>query len=49
MQEHKGTVILASHDRDLISTMATKIVAFENDGIHVFEGTLDEYLASKGE
>lgn len=48
LEEYKGTVILASHDRDLISTVAKKIIAFENDGIHIFDGPLEEYLASKG-
>lgn len=47
LEEYKGSVIVASHDRDLISTVATKIIAFEEDGIHVFDGKLDEYLASK--
>jgi ATPase subunit of ABC transporter with duplicated ATPase domains len=47
LAEYKGTVVVASHDRDLISTVANKIIAFEPNGIHVFQGTLDEYLASK--
>ena len=47
LEEYKGSVIVASHDRDLISTVAKKIIAFEADGIHVFDGTLDEYLAKK--
>jgi ATPase subunit of ABC transporter with duplicated ATPase domains len=47
LSEYKGTVIVASHDRDLISNVATKIVAFEADGIHLFDGNLDEYLVSK--
>lgn len=45
LNEYKGTVIVASHDRDLLSTVATKIIAFEADGIHIFNGTLEEYLA----
>lgn len=48
LNEYKGTVVVASHDRDLIGKVATKIIAFEEDGIHVFGGTLDEYLAKKG-
>lgn len=44
LAEYKGTVIVASHDRDLIDTVATKIIAFEPDGLHVFEGHLEEYL-----
>lgn len=47
LQEYKGTVIVVSHDRDLIHTVASKIIAFEQDGIHVFDGPLDEYLKSK--
>lgn len=47
LEEYKGSVVVASHDRDLISTVATKIIAFEQDGIHIFDGTYDEYLASK--
>ncbi|MFI0434441.1 MAG: ABC-F family ATP-binding cassette domain-containing protein [Parachlamydiaceae bacterium] len=47
LEEYKGTVIVASHDRDLISTVATKIFAFEEDGIHIFDGHLDEYLEAK--
>lgn len=44
LEEYKGTVIVASHDRDLISTVANKIIAFEKNGIHVFNGTYEEYL-----
>ena len=47
LNEYKGTVLVASHDRDLIGTVAKKIIAFEADGIHIFDGTLDEYLARK--
>lgn len=44
LEEYKGTVIVASHDRDLISTVATKIIAFETHRIHIFDGTLEEYF-----
>lgn len=47
LEEYKGSVIVASHDRDLISTVANKIIAFEEDGIHFFDGNLEEYLAKK--
>src|SRR5262249_48221492 len=47
LNEYKGTVVLVSHDRDLISNVATKIIAFEKDGMHYFDGPLEEYLASK--
>jgi ATPase subunit of ABC transporter with duplicated ATPase domains len=47
LSEYKGSVVVASHDRDLISRVATKIIAFEDDGIHIFDGPLDEYLSRK--
>jgi len=44
LEEFKGTIIMASHDRDLINGFATKLIAFENHGISTFDGKLDEYL-----
>lgn len=46
LEDFKGTVIMASHDRVLLDEVATKIVAFEEDGIHIFHGPLEEYLSS---
>ncbi|MBA3957764.1 MAG: ABC-F family ATP-binding cassette domain-containing protein [Parachlamydiaceae bacterium] len=47
LSEYKGTVIVVSHDRDLIGTVANKLFYFENNQIHLFDGPLEEYLASK--
>lgn len=47
LAEYKGSVIVASHDRDLIGQVANKIIAFEEDGIHFHDGNLDDYLATK--
>jgi ATPase subunit of ABC transporter with duplicated ATPase domains len=47
LSDYKGTVILASHDRDLIDNVATKIIAFESDGIHIHDGSLEEYFSYK--
>ncbi len=47
LNEYKGTVITVSHDRDLIEHFATKIIAFEKDGIRVFNGNLSAYFESK--
>jgi ATPase subunit of ABC transporter with duplicated ATPase domains len=46
LQDFKGTVIVASHDRDLIGNVATKILAFEENRLRLFEGKLDEYFAA---
>ncbi len=48
LNEYPGTVIVVSHDRDLIGQVATKIVSFEEKGIKFFDGPLDDYLARKG-
>jgi ATPase subunit of ABC transporter with duplicated ATPase domains len=47
LEEYKGTVICASHDRSLIDSFATKIIAFEEKGIEFFDGPLEEYIAHK--
>ncbi len=44
LEEFKGTVLFATHDRDLIQKSATKILALEEGEIRFFDGTLDEYL-----
>ena len=42
-----GTIVFASHDRDLIDTVATRIISIEKDGIHKFDGPLEEYLRAR--
>ncbi len=49
LEEYKGTVLVASHDRGLIDAVAKKIIAFEADGIHLFDGPLEAYLTKKEE
>lgn len=39
-----GTVFVVSHDRDLISDVATRVMAFTPDGLVDFFGTYEEYL-----
>ncbi len=47
LEDYQGTVIVASHDRDLIGSVCNRIVAFENDGIHVYDGNLEEYFQKR--
>lgn len=47
LEDYKGTVIVVSHDRDLIDTVAKKIIAFEDDGVHYWDGNLEDYLLNK--
>jgi len=39
-----GTVLLVSHDRDLISEVATRILSFTSGAVIDYRGTYDEYL-----
>jgi ATPase subunit of ABC transporter with duplicated ATPase domains len=39
-----GTVLVVSHDRDLISDVATRVLAFTSEGLVDFSGTYEEYL-----
>ncbi len=49
LNEFKGTVICAAHDRDLIDHFATKIISLEESGPVSYDGTLEQYLeVSKG-
>lgn len=47
LEEFNGTVVMASHDRGLIDSFATKVIALESDGVHFFQGPLEEYFARK--
>ncbi len=46
IKDFQGTVIFASHDRDLISSAASRIIAFKHDGIDDYSGPYEEYLFS---
>jgi ATPase subunit of ABC transporter with duplicated ATPase domains len=39
-----GTVLLVSHDRDLISDVATRVLSFTEQGVVDYHGTYEEYL-----
>ena len=43
LKEYEGTILLVSHDRQLIQSIATKILAIENQEIRLFDGTYEEY------
>ncbi len=47
LEDFKGTVLIVSHDRDLIGHTANKLIAFEDKGIKIFDGKLDDYFSSK--
>lgn len=45
-EEFSGPMLFISHDRYFINKVATKIMAFGNDGWELYEGNYDEYKAS---
>ena len=47
LELYPGTLLFASHDREFISGLATRIIEIRHDGtIEDFSGTFDEYLAA---
>ncbi len=46
---YEGTVIFVSHDRWLVSRLATRVLEIRPDGIQDFAGSYDEYLTACGD
>ncbi|RDB31794.1 ABC transporter, ATP-binding protein [Candidatus Similichlamydia laticola] len=47
LRDYKGTVVVSSHDRDLIESVGTKIVSIENRQVTAFSGTFEEWTADQ--
>ncbi len=47
LEEYKGTAIVASHDRDLLSSFAEQLIVFEENKVRFFDGKLEEYFQSQ--
>ena len=45
---YEGTVIFVSHDREFVSSLATRIIEVTPEGITDYHGTYDEYLEKEG-
>ncbi|MCF7821518.1 MAG: ABC-F family ATPase [Mariprofundaceae bacterium] len=48
LENYPGTLIFVSHDREFVSSLATRIIELTPDGIVDYHGTYEEYLKSKG-
>jgi len=44
----KGTLIFVSHDREFVSSLATRIIEISNKGVTDYHGTYEEYLRDQG-
>ncbi len=45
---YKGTLLFVSHDREFVSSIATRILEVRPDGIIDYSGNYEDYLASQG-
>ena len=48
LENFPGTLIFVSHDRELVSSLATRIVELTPQGVVYYGGSYDEYLRSQG-
>ncbi|WP_434361981.1 ABC-F family ATPase [Parasalinivibrio latis] len=48
LENYKGTLFFVSHDRQFVSSLATRILEIRDGKINDFKGTYDEYLSAKG-
>jgi len=48
LENFPGTLLFVSHDREFISSLATRIIEITADGVIDFKGSYDEYLRSQG-
>ncbi|WP_299258308.1 ABC-F family ATPase [uncultured Kushneria sp.] len=48
LENYPGTLIFVSHDREFVSSLATRIIEMKDDGIVDFSGSYEDYLRSQG-
>jgi len=48
LENYPGTLFFVSHDREFISSLATRIIDINRHGIINFKGSYDEYLQDRG-
>jgi ATPase subunit of ABC transporter with duplicated ATPase domains len=48
LENYPGTLIFVSHDREFVSSLATRIIELTPTGVVNFNGTYDDYLHSQG-
>jgi ATPase subunit of ABC transporter with duplicated ATPase domains len=47
LENYEGTLLFVSHDREFVSSLATRIIELTPNGVVDFNGTYDEYLQSQ--
>lgn len=47
LEHYEGTLIFVSHDREFVSSLATRVLEIKDNRLIDFDGRYDEYLASQ--
>ncbi|MBI5919952.1 MAG: ABC-F family ATPase [Nitrosomonadales bacterium] len=47
LDQFKGTLVFVSHDREFVSSLATRIIEISDKGVTDYNGTYEEYLRSQ--
>jgi len=48
LENYPGTLIFVSHDREFVSSLATRIIELSPEGVVNFSGNYEDYLSSQG-
>jgi ATPase subunit of ABC transporter with duplicated ATPase domains len=48
LDKYAGTLIFVSHDREFVSSLATRILEVKEDRVVDFQGNYEDYLKSQG-
>ncbi|WP_375058304.1 ABC-F family ATPase [Zobellella sp. DQSA1] len=48
LELYQGTLIFVSHDREFVSSLATRILELSENGVRDFSGSYEEYLREQG-
>lgn len=48
LEKYTGTLIFVSHDREFVSSLATRVIEMRPDGIRDFKGGYEDYLSDQG-
>jgi ATPase subunit of ABC transporter with duplicated ATPase domains len=48
LDKYAGTLIFVSHDREFVSSLATRILEVKENEIVDYRGNYEDYLASQG-
>jgi len=48
LDNYEGTLLFVSHDREFVSSLATRIIELTPTGVVDYHGSYEDYLKSQG-